>query len=43
VLDAQDSGRFFKGEGAGSFLELHDAVLQNGQADVSFALRFLPI
>jgi hypothetical protein len=43
VLDAQGSGRFFGGDGAGSFLELHDAVLQNGQADVSFALCFLSI
>jgi hypothetical protein len=30
VLDALGGGRFFVGEGAGSFLELHDAVLQNG-------------
>jgi hypothetical protein len=29
VLDAS-GGRIFIGEGAGSFLELHDAVLQNG-------------
>jgi hypothetical protein len=43
VLDAHDSGRFFKGEYPGSFLELHDAVLQNARADVSFALRFLPV
>jgi hypothetical protein len=32
VLDASGGGRFFIGEGAGSFLELHDAVLQNGNA-----------
>jgi hypothetical protein len=43
VLDAQGSGRFFNGGGVGSFLELHDAVLQNGQADVSFALCVLSI
>jgi hypothetical protein len=43
VLDALGNGRFFKGEGAGSFLELHDAILLNGQSDVSFALRFLSI
>jgi hypothetical protein len=30
VLDAAEGGRFFKGNGAGSFLELHNAVLQNG-------------
>jgi hypothetical protein len=30
VLDASGGGRFFIGEGAGSFLELHDTVLQNG-------------
>jgi hypothetical protein len=37
VLDAAGEGRFFSGDGAGSFLELHDAVLQNGEApaDVS--------
>jgi hypothetical protein len=33
VLDASGGGRFFSGVGAGSFLELHEAVLQNGQAD----------
>jgi hypothetical protein len=43
VLDALGNGRFFKGEGAGSFLELHDAVLQNGRSDVSFALHFWSI
>jgi hypothetical protein len=32
VLDAAGGGRFFWGDGAGSFLELHDAILQNGQA-----------
>jgi hypothetical protein len=32
VLDASGGGRFFNGGGAGSFLELHDAVLQNGDA-----------
>jgi hypothetical protein len=32
VLDASGGSRFFIGEGAGSFLELHDAVLQNGYA-----------
>jgi hypothetical protein len=30
VLDALGGGQFFVGEGADSFLELHDAVLQNG-------------
>jgi hypothetical protein len=36
VLDASGGGRFFKAVGSGSFLELHDAVLQNGDAaDVS--------
>jgi predicted outer membrane repeat protein len=30
VLDASAPGRLFKGDGVGSFLELHDAVLQNG-------------
>jgi hypothetical protein len=33
VLDALGEGRFFRGEGANSFLELHDAVLQNGNAN----------
>jgi hypothetical protein len=33
VLDALGGGRFFRGGGAGSFLELHHAVLQNGNAD----------
>jgi hypothetical protein len=33
VLDASGGGRFFNGEGGGSVLELHDVVLQNGQAD----------
>jgi hypothetical protein len=33
VLDALGVGRFFRGGGAGSFLELHHAVLQNGNAD----------
>jgi hypothetical protein len=33
VLDASGGGRIFEGEGAGSFLELHDAVLQNGEAN----------
>jgi hypothetical protein len=32
VLDASGGGRFFNGVGSGSFLELHDAVLQNGYA-----------
>jgi hypothetical protein len=32
-LDAAGGGRFFSGNGAGSSLELHDAVLQNGNAD----------
>jgi hypothetical protein len=32
VLDASGGGRLFQGVGAGSFLELHDAVLQNGNA-----------
>jgi hypothetical protein len=34
VLDPADpaeGGRFFNGEGGGSFLELHDVVLQNGR------------
>jgi hypothetical protein len=36
TLNASGGGRFFKGDSAGSFLELHDAVLQNGDAtDVS--------
>ena len=36
VLDASGGGRFFRGDGTGSFLELHDAVLQNsGGAAVS--------
>jgi hypothetical protein len=35
VLDASGGGRFFKGIGAGSSLELHDVVLQNGKPDVS--------
>jgi hypothetical protein len=33
VLDASGGGRIFEGEGAGSFLELHDVVLQNGEAN----------
>jgi hypothetical protein len=33
VLDASGGGRFFIGEGAGSLLELHDAILQNGQPE----------
>ena len=33
ALDASGGGRFFKGDSAGSFLELHDAVLQNGDAE----------
>jgi hypothetical protein len=38
VLDASGGGRFFIGEGAGSFLDLHDAVLQNGdQAKVDLS------
>jgi hypothetical protein len=32
VLDAAGGGRFFSGVGAGSFLELQDAILQNGLA-----------
>jgi hypothetical protein len=32
VLDASAGGRFFRGDGYGSSLELHDAVLQNGNA-----------
>jgi hypothetical protein len=48
VLDALEGGRFFNGGGAGSFLELHDAVLQNGAAEnvsgwLSFALLFSSI
>ena len=36
VLDAAGGGHFFYGDSADSFLELHDAVLQNGDAaDVS--------
>jgi hypothetical protein len=35
VLDASGGGRFFNGDGAGSLLELHDAILQNGQDVVS--------
>jgi hypothetical protein len=31
-LDAAGEGRFFSGNGAGSSLELHDVVLQNGTA-----------
>jgi hypothetical protein len=30
VLDASRGGRLFRADSAGSFLELHDAVLQNG-------------
>jgi hypothetical protein len=33
VLDASEGGRFFNGNGAGSFLELHDAVFQNGKLE----------
>jgi hypothetical protein len=33
VLDASGGGRFFNGNGVDSLLELHDVVLQNGQAD----------
>jgi hypothetical protein len=33
ALDASGEGRLFIGEGASSFLELHDVVLQNGDAD----------
>jgi predicted outer membrane repeat protein len=33
VLDASGGGRFFNGAGAGSFLELHDVVLRNGQSN----------
>jgi hypothetical protein len=42
ILDAGGIGRFFNGEGAGSFLELHDVVLQNGFAydQVSLFLSF---
>jgi hypothetical protein len=32
VLDASGGGRLFPGVGAGSFLELHDTILQNGNA-----------
>jgi hypothetical protein len=32
MLDAAGGGRFFISESAGSFLELHDALLQNGYA-----------
>jgi hypothetical protein len=36
VLDTLGGGRFFIGDIPGSFLELHDAILQNGRAnDVS--------
>ena len=34
VLDASGGGRFFNGNGAGSLLELHDAVLKNGDAEL---------
>jgi hypothetical protein len=46
VLDASGGGRFFNGVGAGSFLELRNAVLQNGDAgnggevSVSFRLHY---
>jgi hypothetical protein len=33
VLDALGGGRFFVSESVGSFLELHDAVLQNGDGE----------
>jgi hypothetical protein len=33
VLDAAGGGRLFNGDSAGSFLELHDAVLQNGESE----------
>jgi hypothetical protein len=33
VLDASAGGRFFNGNGAGSLLELHNVVLQNGQSE----------
>jgi hypothetical protein len=32
ALDAAGGGRFFYGDGAGSLLELHDVVLQNGHS-----------
>jgi len=32
VLDASRRGRFFSGDESGSFLELHDILLQNGYA-----------
>ena len=32
VLDAAGGGRVFSGDGAGSLLELHNVVLQNGQS-----------
>jgi hypothetical protein len=38
ILYAGGSGRFFNGVGAGSFLELHDVVLQNGYDQVSLLL-----
>jgi hypothetical protein len=33
VLDASEGGRLFNGNGAVSLLELHDAILQNGQPE----------
>jgi len=41
VLDASGGGRFFSGSGSGSFLELHDAVLQNGQANQVWFTTFV--
>jgi hypothetical protein len=35
VLDASGIGQFFKGTYGDSLLEVHDAVLQSGSADVS--------
>jgi hypothetical protein len=35
VLDSAGGGRFFSADGAGSFLELHDVVLQNGSGQSS--------
>jgi hypothetical protein len=38
VLDASGAGRFFNGGGADSFLELRDALLQNGNAAYAGAI-----
>jgi hypothetical protein len=36
VLDAAGGGRFFSGDGDGSFLELHVVVLQNGNGQSGY-------